>query len=401
MCQGRCNRREVLQCMLGLGAAGVAPLPMAADAAAGVSELPPVKTLVLLPLSGPASIFAASSRNCTELAVSHINARGGIAQRPLTIQYLDAGRAPEAVAADVRVAYGSGFDAVLGMHDSAVREAVVGALQARVPYIYTPVYEGGACSRGLYVLGETPQQLLRPSIPWINKNRGAKRWYLIGNDYAWPRKTNEHAERYIAASGASIVGESYHGFDVSDFSRDLARIEEAKADAVLITLVGVASVSFNRQFGERALHKQALRLGPLIEENTLALIGAPGSVDLYAVAGYFANIPTTAARQFRTDYLSRFGRDAPVLNTLAQSCYEGLRLLQVLGNKAGRLDVSAIESIAQWAISEGPRGMVVLSNRHAIRDVYLARAEGGSFNVVKVFEAIGAEQPNCRVSLIS
>jgi len=51
-------------------------------------------------------------------------------------------------------------------------------------------------------------------------------------------------------------------------------IKESGADAVLITLVGGASVGFNRAFGSFGLSDNVVRLGTLIEENTLAGIGA-------------------------------------------------------------------------------------------------------------------------------
>jgi len=39
------------------------------------------------------------------------------------------------------------------MHDSAVRGALVGLFKCQVPYVYTPVYEGGECAAGTWVLG--------------------------------------------------------------------------------------------------------------------------------------------------------------------------------------------------------------------------------------------------------
>ena len=91
------------------------------------------------------------------------------------------------------------------MHDSAVRGALTNLFKGQVPYIYTPVYEGGECSSGTYVLGETPAQQLEPVIPWMAAKQGiASKWYLIGNDYNWPRDTNAAAKGYIEASGGTV-----------------------------------------------------------------------------------------------------------------------------------------------------------------------------------------------------
>jgi urea transport system substrate-binding protein len=352
---------------------------------------------MLIPISGPAGLFGPSSRHCAELAADEINAGGGIAGRAVQLTFIDAGRAEADVVRDVRAAWQSaGVEAFIGMHDSAVRTALIRLFKGQVPYIYTPTYEGDDCSRGLYVLGETPSQLLGPVMPWLSASRRLRRWYLVGNDYIWPRHTNRVARQYIEAGGTALAGEEYLPFDTEDFDPVLKRVAESRADAVLITLVGAASIRFNRQFAARGLPRSVLRLGTLIEENTLAGIGADHSANLYASSGYFASLRTTAARDFAAQYAARFGANAPLLNVLAQSCYEGLRLLAVMGNNAGSVEVSRLEAVAQWQITTGPRGMTVLHARHAIRDIYLARAEGTSFEVIKTFEAVRSGQ-QCRL----
>jgi urea transport system substrate-binding protein len=350
-----------------------------------------LKVAMMIPLSGPAGLFGPSSRNCAELAVSEINAGGGIAGRPVELLIGDAGLAPaEAAQAALKLWKGSGAQAFIGMHDSAVRSALVGLFKGAVPYVYTPTYEGGECARGTYVFGETPAQQLQPVIPWLAGERSLKRWYLIGNDYNWPRDTNKAAKTYIAASGGQVVGEEYLPFTVDNFDSNLAKIRESGADAVLVTLVGGASVGFNRAFASFGLAERVVRMGTLIEENTLAGIGAQNSANLYASAGYFASIETPAARAFAARYTAKFGDKAPLLNALAESCVEGLMLLQAMAARAGGVSIAALEKSAEGTSYEGPRGRVILQARHTTKDIYLAKAEGASFKVVRTFANVGS-----------
>jgi len=67
----------------------------------------------------------------------------------------------------------------VGSHDSATREALVATIKGKVPYIYTPVYEGSECSFNTYVLADTPEQQIRPSLTWMMKERNAKSFFLI------------------------------------------------------------------------------------------------------------------------------------------------------------------------------------------------------------------------------
>jgi len=383
------DRRQFLANVAATTAAGsVAPSVFAAD---------PLKVAVMLPQSGPAGLFGPSTKACAELAAETINARGGVLGRKIELLFGDAGLAPaEASQAALKLWKGSGAAAVIGMHDSAVRGALVGLFKGQVPYFYTPVYEGGECAKGTYINGETPQQQLQPVIPWIASERKPKKWFLIGNDYIWGRNTNAAGKGYIQATGAQVVGDEYLPFTVDNFDASLARIRDSGADAVLVSLVGGASVTFNKAFASFGLADKALRLGTLLEENTLAGIGAANAKNLYSSAGYFANITTPAAKAFAEAYAKRFGPQAPALNGLAESAYEGFLMLEAMAKKAGSLSVAKLDAANEGVSYNGPRGAVTMKARHVEQDVYVADVDDKGFRVVKTFARVGSGQ-TCKV----
>lgn len=347
-----------------------------------------VRIGVLINLSGVGAMYGPVARNCSEIAVSEINARGGIAGRPVEIIFGDAGAEPSVVVKTaLKMLSENKVEAFVAMHNSAVRVALVKAFAGRVPYIYTTIYEGGECSRGTYLLGTTPTQQLRPVIPWMHGKIGVRRWYFVGNDYNWPRETNEKARQYIASSGGTVVGEEYVPFDFDDFQSIARRIVESNADIAFVTLVGTSSIRFNQLFGRAGISQSVARLSTYMDELTLAAIGPGASGNLWSSAGYFASLRTAAARDFSSEYSRRFGSPGLITDS-AQACYEGFRLLEVMGNKAKALDVESLEKIAQWQITSGPRGQTVVHGRHTVRDIYLAKADGTAFNVVKTFEAV-------------
>jgi urea transport system substrate-binding protein len=348
----------------------------------------PVRIGLLINLSGVGAMYGPIARNCSDIAVSEINARGGIAGRSIELVVGDAGAEPqEVVKTALRMLNEEKVEAFVAMHNSAVRVALVKAFAGKIPYVYTTIYEGGECSKGTYLLGTTPSQQLRPVIPWMGWKLGVKRWYLVGNDYNWPRGTNAKAKGYIATDGGKIVGEEYVPFDFDNFDAVVKRIQDSKADAALITLVGTSSIRFNQVFGQAGISQSVVRLSTYLDEPTLAAIGSNSSSNLWSSAGYFVSIRTPAAKEFAAEYAKRFGA-ATLLNDSGQACYEGLRLLEVMGNRAKSLDVDKLESIAQWQITDGPRGQTVMHARHTVRDIYLAKADGTTFKVIKTFEAV-------------
>jgi len=352
---------------------------------------------VMLPMSGPAGLFGPSAKACAELAFETINARGGILGQKIVPLFGDAGLPPaEVTQGALKLWKGQKAQAVIGMHDSAVRGALVGLFKGQVPYFYTPVYEGGECARGTFVNGETPQQQLEPVIPWIASERKPTKWYMIGNDYIWGRNTNAAAREYITKTGAKVVGDEYLPFTVDNFDASLTRIRDSGADAVLVSLVGGASVSFNKAFASMGLSDKVLRLGTLLEENTLAGIGIANAKNLYSSAGYFANIQTPAAKAFSDAYFKRFGPQAPALNTLAQSVYEGALMFETIANRAKSLDVEKMDKASTGASYNGPRGAVTMGARHVKQDIYVATVDDKGFRVVKTFQGVSSGQ-TCKV----
>jgi len=351
---------------------------------------------VLIPNSGPGGLFGPSSQNAATLAAEQINARGGLAGQKIELLFGDVGVPPaESVQTAMGLWKGKGVKAFIGMHDSAVREALIGRFGGQIPYIYTPVYEGGECSKSVFIVGETPDQQLKPVLPWISNKEKVSKWYLIGNDYNWPRDTNKAAKGYIAAAGGSVVGEEYLPFTVNEFDTSLQRIKSSNADAVLITLVGGASVNFNRAFSSFGMDKQAIRLGTLIEENTLAGIGVGNSKRLYSSAAYFANLQTPSAKKLMAAYTKRFGKEAAVLNTLGESTYEGLLLLEALAKKAGSLNAKAMEEAAEGVSFSGPRGTATMRGKHVAQSIYVADGSSGTFKVIKSFDNVSPGN-NCK-----
>ena len=344
---------------------------------------PTLRIGLLIPLSGPAGLWGPSAHKCATLAVDEINAGGGVLGRSVELVVRDAGTAPAAVAKVARALVDEhGAEAIIGMHISAVRVAVVRALGGRAPFVYTPLYEGGERHPAVFAVGETPEQQLQPAITWLAARRKARRWYLIGNDYVWPRMSHEAAKRYIARCGGEVVGEEYVPLGTDEFAPSLARIRAARPHAVLTTLVGGDGVTFHRRFAAEGMAADYLRLSSALDENVMLGVGADNAENLYAASGYFAALETRANQSFIERYQRSFGPLAPMLSALGQSCYEGLRFYAALASHATSLDAMALDAAAANFDYEGARGTVTMRDKRVYMANYLAEADGLDFRII-------------------
>lgn len=336
-----------------------------------------------VPLGGAAGLWGPSALSCSRLAVAELNRDRGIAGRAcrlITVDAADHAADIEDILIDL---VGSGdVDAIIGMHTSAVRQRIVRAVGGQVPFVYTPLYEGGENTPGVFAIGETSSRQLQPAIQWLSKHRHPKRWFAVGNDYIWPRASHALARQYIAGVGSALVGETYVPFGTVDYSEVLDQLRSSRADSVLLSLIGQDAIDFNRAFSRDRLANSMLRLSCAIGENELLGIGADNTENLYVVCGYFANLDTDANLAFKERYYSHFGERAPTLSTFGQSTYEGVHFLAALLG-------GDWNSPSHWA-DMGKAPMSYQSAREAAyagggvnhTPIYLARADGHLFRVI-------------------
>lgn len=338
---------------------------------------------LVIPLHGPAGISGPSCEACAQLAVDELNQTGGLLGREIQLVTVDGSETPEQVAQTVEaLALADQIDAVVGWHLSSVRRAIVSRIAGRLPYVYSPLYEGGEESPGVFLAGETPGAQVRPALSWLMREQGVRRWYIVGNDYVWPRDTARAAEVYIRDLGGQLAETMFVPLDTSNYRSVLRRIESTEADGVLMLLVGQDAVLFNRQFAQAGLDERCVRFSPLMEENMLLASGASSTRGLYAAAGYFDCMPTADNLDFHRLYVDTFGPAAPSLGSLGESCYEAVHLLAALTRAAGSLDCTRMCRIADTVGYDGPRGSVYLHRRHLRQRVHLAEARELEFEVV-------------------
>jgi len=348
-----------------------------------------IKIGAVVPLSGPAGLYGPSCCNCFRLAVEEINEQNGILGHKVDLVFIDGGQKPIDVATNMRTLLDHGvFTALIGMHDSDVRRAIIDVLEHRIPYIYTPTYEGGEKAEGVFLLGETPAQQLKPVIPWLAKNRNVNKWYFIGNDYSWPHKLHDAARHYILNTGGEIVGERYAIENEKEFGEYISEIAELDPDCVFVSLVGNSSVEFNRAFHKKGLSDHILRFGTLIEENILLASGATACKGLLSAASYYPELKIQENRKFIKAYQVKFGENAPELNSLSQSCFEGIWLLKNLAEKARSLKTKDMIRASEGLRYESPRGAMEMHGFHVSKNIYLAEADGYHFNILKQFKNV-------------
>ena len=223
---------------------------------------------LLIPLCGSAGLWAPSCISSAQVAVEELNKSGGVDGRKVQLIMIDAAMEAsisiEEIVNDL-IERGS-IDAIVGMHISAIRQRLSKVVRQRIPYVYTPLYEGGESTAGLFAIGETPKEQLGPSMELIQNQYRPKSWALIGNDYVWPRISHLFAKSRLRENAIDLAYERYVPFGSRNMAQYVAEIAASSAEAVLISLAdqandhgvcwpSVGSVATRTCLSERAVRK--------------------------------------------------------------------------------------------------------------------------------------------------
>jgi ABC-type branched-subunit amino acid transport system substrate-binding protein len=357
-----------------------------------------IKVGVITDLTGPLSFMGIANANVAKMVIDDINAKGGLLGRQIDL-YLEDSATTDSVAEAkaTKLVQQDQVDVIFGGIYSSTRQAIKGpaVVNGQKLYIYPEQYEGQECDPLIFCTGPVPAQQVEPLIPWLMQQTEAKTFYLPSADYIWPRVLNAKVREVVTANGGTIVGEEYYPLDHTNYNETIDKITSSGAQVVFNTIVPPGLGPFLEQ-----LHTSGFtgRGGHLVctyfEENILGLLPAAHVEGLYSCLDYYQ----TVSDPFSQELLHRYDGLYPggpkfTGGSACSGLYRGLRLWEAAVKEAGSLEQAAVITALDHArIAEGPGGPAeMVPGQHHVRlNMYIARANKGTFEVVK---SLGSVDP--------
>jgi branched-chain amino acid transport system substrate-binding protein len=375
------RRRLLTATAAGLGAAAVGPFFIRDLRAADV-----LKVAGIHDTSGGLDIYGKQMVATMELAVSEINAAGGLLGRQIKLinydpqsniqlytQYATEAATKEKVAV------------VHGGITSASREAIRPLLKRfNTLYFYNTLYEGGVCDRNIFCTGSTPAQTVEKLVPYVMKKWG-KKVYTIAADYNYGQITAKWVKKYTQDNGGEVVSTDFFPLDVTDFGPTIKKIQAAKPDLVMSALVGAAHISFYRQWAAAGMNKQ-IPLASTTFGNEVVITSPEEHNGIVVAFGYLEGIDTPVNKAFVETIHGKYG--IPHMTELATMTYHGVHLWANAVKKAGSADrMKVIQALEDNASYTGPAGKTTIDPKthHTILDVYIGEARDKKFVVLETF----------------
>lgn len=278
-----------------------------------------------------------------------------------------------------------GIRIFIGTYTSACRKAVLELFEEHdCLLVYPALYEGLEIHPNLFYTGEIPNQQVLPLLKYIKKNYGPK-LFLVGNEYIYPKATNNEVRKYWKALGGEIVGEEYVPFGHSNYIDIYGEIQKSGANAIFSTIVGDSIVSFYRTFKRMGFDPSFLPIfSPITKETEIKAIGPRYTEGHYSGGSYFQSLDSEENRLFVQRFKKEI-QEEQVISSVMFNTYLGTKLVleKLIGCNDFEIE-SFLDSLCGQSIKT-PAGLIRVEKgtRHISRPIRIGKINSqGQFNIV-------------------
>ena len=362
-----------------------------------------IKVGVLHSLSGTMAISETTLKDTVLMLIEKQNKAGGLLGKKLEAVVVDpasdwplfAEKAKELLTVQK-------VDVVFGCWTSVSRKSVLPVVEQNDALLYYPLhFEGEENSKNVVYLNSPPSSSVLPAVEYLMSEEGgsAKRFFMLGSDYVWPRTINQQLKGYLAGKGigSESYREEYVPFGHSNFQTLINELrtfanQPGGQPIVILTTVGNSIPDFFREFinqGISAFDIPVLGLDA-VEADFEGLDTAPlvGHLNCWA---YLKNASGTKNKEFLSNWASYVTtKSVPFSATTVidpmVSTYDGIHLWAMAAEKAGSFDVPAVREAfpgLSFACPSGYDITMTAEDNYVKRGVFI-----GSLNETQGFDIL-------------
>ncbi|HZP19048.1 MAG TPA: ABC transporter substrate-binding protein [Bauldia sp.] len=276
-----------------------------------------------------------------------------------------------------------GVKFLMGMNLTPIALAVAPvATQAKVPLIVTLAGTSIITEKSPYIVRTSftlPQSAV-VMADWAAKN-GIKKVVTMVSDYAPGADAEKWFVDRFKAAGGEVVESIKVPLANPDFAPFLQRAADDKPDALYIFVPVSQGGVVMKQFVERGMDKQGIRLigpGDFVDDELLNGMG-DAALGVITAHNYSVAHPSDMNKKFVAAYKAASGGGRP--NFVGVHTYDGMHLVYAaLDKTGGDTDGDKLVEAMKGMSWESPRGPISIDpdTRDIIQNIYMRKVERGS-----------------------
>ena len=294
----------------------------------------PVTLGVSGPLTGPNAQYGAQWKKGFDLALSEVDAAGGIKGHPLTYQFEDSQSDPRQAVAIAQkfvsdpkiVVEGGDFSSTASMAASPIYQRA-GLVQFGFTNSHPNFTKGGdyMWSNSLAQTDETPR------LAKYAASLGLKRVAVLHLNTDWGRTSEKIFLDTAKTLGLEVVASEGYQPDEQDFRSTLVRVRDAKPDGIVLISYYSDGALIARQVRSVGLKEPIVAIGSVYSPKFIELGGADVE-GVYTESTFFPGDSRPEVRNFVDKFKARYNEEPDEFNADA---YDTMILLAAVMNKYG------------------------------------------------------------------
>lgn len=381
------SRRTLLQLLLASALAG---------GAGGALAQQPLKIGTILSVTGPAAFLGEDMKAGMEVAISQINAQGGVGGRKIEWVFYDAeSQTAKGLSATRRLIEQDKVDMIVGGGNmSGMAIAMLGLTEkAGLPFMSTEgsmmIVDPVAERQWTFKSTADDDQVMERLADYFNK-KGIKKVGFLGDSSGFGQSAAEQLKKVAPRRGIEVVYESFNPAD-TDMTPQLGKLKAAGVESIICWTVTPAGVVFLKQAQQLGMDKlNLIHSYGFVDKRYMELAG-DAAKNLLLVSVKFpvgADLPDSDPQKAKIAALTsafeaQFKRKP---NQFAAQTYDAIQLVRAAVEKAGSTDRAKVrDALAGITRFQGVGGVFNFSKeRHSglsKDDLVLVSYRDGAFRL--------------------
>jgi branched-chain amino acid transport system substrate-binding protein len=318
-----------------------------------------IKIGAVYPMTGPVAYDGQTLLQGARVAVSEVNAAGGIKGKKIELVVEDGACIPaQSVAAAEKLISGQKVLALIGAFCSSSTGAVMDVAKRHgVPMVAGISTAPNLTERGneyFFRIPATSAMLAKAfAKPMLKLSGGSKFGFLVVND-DWGRSIIESYSAALNVEGATIVAQQIYDTNDSDLFPYITNIKRNAPDAVVLAGNTQNAVALTEQIRQMGLPGKFFGEGSFAAKSYYKLVGQKGD-GMYGLMAYVYSIDSPRNKAFVTKYQADYN-DLPT--TYAASGYHEVSIVADALRRANGANSQSIRDAVAQTDMEGLAGPI-------------------------------------------
>ena len=347
---------------------GASVLALATQASGASAQS--LKIGVIATLSGPQAPLGEQIRDGFQAGIDSLG--GKLGGMPVELTIIDDELKPDLAVTKIRGYVESGkVDFVIGPVFSGIIAPIVKPVTSSGAFLISPnagpsTLAGKGCSPDLFVTSYQNDQPHSVSGQFAT-DQGYKKIFLVAPNYQAGR---DALVGFKSRFKGEVAAEDYVPLTQMDMQSEIAKIADAKPDAVYVFLPGGLGINFVKQYRAAGLEKIPVLSTFTVDESTLPAEG-DAAIGFYSGANWAPNMDNPASKAFVAAFEAKY-KYVPA--TYAAQAYDTARLIDGAVRMASGTDHAKLRAALEKAPFDSVRGSFKFgANHYPVQDFYLAR----------------------------